>query len=239
MQNADTLAVAEVFSVAADATYSSLFSSDHTAPSFLIGVHCKEQSFAESLVQELREAVRFLPIARLAICEEGEGAINRQHVLLVTDLSQKELQVGGGVSGFASVLVIGDQIEPADEGLIFVPDGEELGSRLAMAVMQQLFSVRDENVLALQAEHEQLLSFIEHVGKELSVFYHNINNPLTILSGNIQLLQLMADSVDISDELMKPILDIATVSSRFQTDLQSIAELKERIRAGNLQKEVV
>ena len=80
-------------------------------------------------------------------------------------------------------------------------------------------------------------SFVNYIGEELSVFYHNINNPLTILSGNIQLLQLMSDSMDMSEDILKPITDIATVSARFEDDLQSIAELKEKIRAGMLQKD--
>ena len=82
MQNADTLAVAEVISVATDASYTTTSLNDELSQPFLIGVLCKEQALANAIVRDLRGAIRFLPIARLSLNGEGRKIESRQNVLL-------------------------------------------------------------------------------------------------------------------------------------------------------------
>lgn len=88
---------------------------------------------------------------------------------------------------------------------------------------------------ANMAEREEICRryevFLDHIRRELASFYHNINNPLTILSGNLQLLQLIAASMNVSEELTNPIKDIADISARFEGDLGQIVTLREELRA--------
>ena len=72
--------------------------------------------------------------------------------------------------------------------------------------------------------------FIRLVDRKLSTFYHGINNPLTVLSGNIQLLQILGETHALSSDIKKSISDIAEISERFEKELDLIVELREKVR---------
>ena len=239
MQNSDTFRVPVHPGMDADVSDVEKTPQSETSRPICIGVFLKSPEQAETLLNKLRQSIRFIPVVKILPCFAEIDVHLRKDIYLVTDLMPVELTQHGGISAFAGVIVLGDDKDDSTAEYIQLAADDQLAENIAFTLMSQFFAVRDAAQLSLKAQHDQLLDFVEHIGKELSIFYHNINNPLTILSGNIQLLQLMADSIDISDDLLKPISDIATVSSRFQTDLQSIAALKEKIRAGNLQKEEV
>lgn len=102
--------------------------------------------------------------------------------------------------------------------------------RIGACVKSLLYPILIEKLQRQVEEQRETDALIKHIGKELSVFYHGFNNPLTVLSGNIQLLQILAETMQVPDDIMKPIQDINGISTRFIHDLAMIEELKEMIR---------
>ena len=94
-----------------------------------------------------------------------------------------------------------------------------------------LYSSISEQNLQLYSARQDLEELLNTVKNQLSVFYHNINNPLTVLSGNIQLLEILSQSSTLSNDIEKSIKDIGEISNRFETDLKIISELRESINA--------
>lgn len=54
-----------------------------------------------------------------------------------------------------------------------------------------LYHLVDARIDSLEKKNGAADALIEHIKKQLSIFYHNINNPLTVLSGNLQLLSII------------------------------------------------
>lgn len=63
----------------------------------------------------------------------------------------------------------------------------------------------------------------------LSKVYHDINNPLAIISGNAQLLLEMARLMELEDQLVKPIEDIEEASRRLDESLDDLDRLQEEL----------
>ncbi len=105
-----------------------------------------------------------------------------------------------------------------------------LEQRIGACVQALLYPILISRLHRQAEDQRETEALIKHIGKELSVFYHGFNNPLTVLSGNIQLLQILAETMQIPDDIMKPIQDINGISTRFIHDLALIEELKEMIR---------
>ncbi len=218
-----------------------------------IGLLVKDHQLKDDLITQLKKLIRMIPVVEIsedAADKTTHVAVPSQDVFLVTDWSKGALDERYPVQHFASMMLLGQEggVVTAPEDGVFVlseraydhleeNEVDRLCEEIVLEVQSRLFPSFEERRLALHAQNQQQHEFLDHIGRELSVFYHNINNPLTVLSGNIQLLQLLAESMHISADLMKPISDIATVSGRFEQDLKSIAELKEKIRAEGLQKE--
>ena len=120
-----------------------------------------------------------------------------------------------------------DETEP---NLITVGnESEDDISDAIISIQSALLDIQRNQIETLQQENSTYNNLLTHTRKELSTFYHNINNPLTILSGNLQLLQLIGSSMEISPEIAQPIEDISGISERLENDLQQIVRLKERI----------
>ena len=58
-----------------------------------------------------------------------------------------------------------------------------------------LYPLMVEYLQGMESAQKQMDVLIDHIKGQLSVFYHNINNPLTVLSGNLQLLHILAESI--------------------------------------------
>ncbi|MEM8484075.1 MAG: hypothetical protein AAF564_00940 [Bacteroidota bacterium] len=208
-----------------------------------IGLLFNDDALAQMVVTQLSDHVAGIPCVSLSeraesVDIEPARLVQAAHVFLVTDWPLEQLSQRYELPAFASVMLAGALVGPAEltENMIPVAIDEQTGERVADEVRSRLFPSSDTQRLQLALQNEQQERWLAQIGNELSVFYHSISNPLTILSGNIQLLQMLTDSMQISADLMKPIADIATVSARFEEDLKAIAALKEKIRAGNLEK---
>lgn len=208
-----------------------------------IGLLFNDDALARMVVAQLDEHVTGIPCVSLAQDIETTDIdpaqqVRAAEVFLVSDWPLDKLQARFALASFPSVMLVGAlDVSTADAAdVLAIPIDEQTGARVADEVRSRLFPTSDTQRLQLVMQNEQQEQWLAEIGTELSVFYHSISNPLTILSGNIQLLQMLTESMQISADLMKPIADIATVSARFEEDLKAIAALKEKIKAGNLEK---
>ncbi|MEZ4700900.1 MAG: histidine kinase dimerization/phospho-acceptor domain-containing protein [Rhodothermales bacterium] len=88
--------------------------------------------------------------------------------------------------------------------------------------------------LMVRREYEQA-QLLTQTRKGLSSFYHDINNPLSILSGNAQLLIEIGRQMQLDEDLMAPLRDVEESSRRLHTDLQRIVRMKETIANSGLE----
>lgn len=60
---------------------------------------------------------------------------------------------------------------------------------------------------------------------------HDVNNPLTIIAGNAQLLGELSRMMELDPDLAKPISDIEEASQQLAERMAQLAELKESVLA--------
>lgn len=72
---------------------------------------------------------------------------------------------------------------------------------------------------------------LEEIRAALTRVSHDINNPLSIISGNAQLLLELANSLDLDEEFAQPVRDIEEASLRASGMLRSLTDLAQRLRA--------
>ncbi len=201
-----------------------------------IGLLFQDEEIEAFLFEQLEPLVKYLPVVslsgKISTIEKYPG----NEVFLLTDWDIAKLEDENEQHQFALIVFVREeeQVDERFDNVIVMALDEQTGEKVAVEIMSRLFPGYDESRLMLESQNRQQLQFLEHIGKELSTFYHNINNPLTVLSGNIQFLQMLTNTMNISADLMKPITDIATISSRFEQDLKSIQHLKEKIKSGTL-----
>ena len=92
-----------------------------------------------------------------------------------------------------------------------------------------LYPILNDQMRMQEETKQKVESLVEYTKKQLAVFYHNINNPLTVLSGNLQLLKILSDSSELPADVQKSIQDISDITHRFEKDLGIISALRERI----------
>lgn len=63
----------------------------------------------------------------------------------------------------------------------------------------------------------------------LAEVHHDLNNPLAVISGNTQLLLEMARVMDLDEEVVAPIEDIAAAGRRLDDSLGELERLKEEL----------
>ncbi len=197
-----------------------------------------DENLCRSLRSDLETFVHHVPIVSLSVGQDNPMLVDSGHVFLVTDYTLAQLREDWLIDRFAGVIVVSKaqpDLEMMDEVVYLVP-GEHLAKQVSIEVMSRLFPKHDESRLILESRNQQQAQVLQQIARELSVFYHNINNPMAILSGNIQLIQLLAESIEMPEDFKKPISDISDFVDRFGIEMKAIAELKERIKAGNLQK---
>jgi|GEM_PF-4529391 len=96
-------------------------------------------------------------------------------------------------------------------------------------VRGMLYPALDKQLQSIEISLEKQKQLIEYVKAQLSIFYHNINNPLTVLSGNLQLLKILSESATLPSDISKSINDISEISGRFESDLKLVNELRDKI----------
>jgi len=81
-----------------------------------------------------------------------------------------------------------------------------------------------------RARIEELETLLRQVRTRVSAVYHEINNPLAIISGNAQLLIELARVMEIDPTLLQPIEDIEQASQRLADLLQPLAAIRDTLR---------
>lgn len=69
----------------------------------------------------------------------------------------------------------------------------------------------------------------EDICEALADVTHAISNPLSIISGNAQLLRVLAESEGLSDDFVQPIEDIEEASTRVASLMTQLNQLKDRL----------
>lgn len=65
-----------------------------------------------------------------------------------------------------------------------------------------------EKVEMTRAESEKIHTTLRAVRKHLSRIHHDLNNPLSIVSGNVQLLDELSKALQVRDDFELPLNDI-------------------------------
>ena len=71
--------------------------------------------------------------------------------------------------------------------------------------------------------------FIEDLSTRISSAQHDINNPLSIIMGNAQLLAELAQAMNLGDDILQPAKDILDAGQRISDSLEELDDLKEVI----------
>lgn len=197
-----------------------------------------DENLSDTLQRELATFVDHIPIVSLSVGQDKPMLVDPGNVFLITDYTLSRLKEDWLVERFAGIIVVSKaqpDLEMMDEMVYLLP-GEHLAKQISIEVMSRLFPMHDESRLILESRNQQQTELLQQIARELSMFYHNINNPMAILSGNIQLMQLLAESMEMPEDFKKPISDISDFVDRFGNEMKLLAALKERIKAGDLQK---
>lgn len=71
-----------------------------------------------------------------------------------------------------------------------------------------------DKVEMTQDESEKIRETLRTVRKHLSRIHHDMNNPLSIISGNVQLLNELSKALKVSDDFDAPLKDVLTATER-------------------------
>ena len=105
-------------------------------------------------------------------------------------------------------------------------DFRALAFKLLETMRRHQEKLREQNPERLR-ELERLLQAIR---ARVSTVYHDVNNPLAIISGNAQLLGELARVMEIDDAIVQPIRDIEEASTRLSDLLQHLVVIRETLR---------
>lgn len=135
------------------------------------------------------------------------------------------------------VVAVGPYAGPLTEPprLTLVP-GEVPDEGLRIYIESVLFRrvLRRLDLMVRREDERSVL--LAQTRKGLSAFYHDVNNPLAILSGNAQLLLEIGRQMHLGEDLMNPMRDIEESCRRLHADLQRIVRLKEVIASSGLER---
>lgn len=70
---------------------------------------------------------------------------------------------------------------------------------------------------------------LSEVRNALSEMRHDINNPLAIISGNVQYLLEVARAAEYGDQVSEPLQDIEEASRQITNSLQELDEIQESL----------
>ncbi len=69
----------------------------------------------------------------------------------------------------------------------------------------------------------------EEIHEAVSTVYHDLNNPLSIISGNAQFLLELSQAEDLDEQYQSSARDIKEAAQRMADSLQRLTRLKERL----------
>lgn len=74
-----------------------------------------------------------------------------------------------------------------------------------------------------------LAARLRRLSDEVGRLYHDVNNPLAVISGNAQLLLEIGNAEGLSSDVMEPVADIEVAAQRLVEVLQRLVRLREEV----------
>ena len=68
-----------------------------------------------------------------------------------------------------------------------------------------------------------------YIRRSLSALHHDINNPISIVAGNAELLLEMAKSAGLGPDFIDPLTDIRRASEQLAVHAERLIELKDQL----------
>jgi len=106
-------------------------------------------------------------------------------------------------------------------------DGYE--DEVAFKVKEAIHHHRLAQQVEAMAEHREQMRLLRTIHSTVATVKHEINNPLSIISGNAQLLVELAKAMELGDDIVQPAQDIEEASQRIASSLDKLADLKQAI----------
>lgn len=100
---------------------------------------------------------------------------------------------------------------------------------VAFKVKEAIHHHRLAQQVAQLAEHREQMRLLRTIHTTVATVKHEINNPLSIISGNAQLLVELARALDLGDDIAQPARDIEEASQRIAASLEKLGDLKQSI----------
>ena len=91
-------------------------------------------------------------------------------------------------------------------------------------------SLLGESWIAAHARADQALLQSRSIEQELGRFSHDISNPLSIISGNVQLLLELSEELGLSEETRSYVEDIDVACRRVVDELQRVQKIRSSLR---------
>lgn len=102
---------------------------------------------------------------------------------------------------------------------------------VAFKVKEAIHHHRLAQQVAQLAEHREQMRLLRTIHSTVATVKHEINNPLSIISGNAQLLVELARALDLGEDIAQPARDIEEASQRIAASLDKLGDLKQSILA--------
>lgn len=102
---------------------------------------------------------------------------------------------------------------------------------VAFKVNEAIHHHRLARQVAQLAQHREQLRLLRTIHTTVATVKHEINNPLSIISGNAQLLVELAQALELGDDVVQPARDIEEASQRIAASLDKLGDLKQSILA--------
>lgn len=80
-------------------------------------------------------------------------------------------------------------------------------------------------------------SRVEDAREAISSVYHDLNNPLSIISGNAQFLLELSKDEDIDDQFVSSVQDIKEAAQQMSASMERLNRLKEAMGDGSVDSE--
>ena len=176
--------------------------------------------------------------ASVVISSHEDPALERESGIWVVDQAlfrsmKPEVQ--------APVVLVLDEKEapPVDSLHVFVVryTHDNFKDQLERALLAADRRRLEKKVNALKESHQSMAHFLGTLRTELSRFYHDMNNPLSITSGNTQLLLEIATADTLDQDLIDALKDVEDANQQIKTYLQRILILKNDVASYLIERE--
>lgn len=146
----------------------------------------------------------------------------------------REQQIPAPVVVHAQSLPEGTESALRDAGALDVACTPDISERIAQ--LRRFFGTSpdglasDEPLAAASGEIGHLRGLVRALCTEVGRVTHDVNNPLTTISGNAQFLNELGRSMELDPFLLKAIDDIAQASLQLTSELDKLTRLKQHLR---------